>query len=154
MTQRKTLLLLVAVLAVGATACSLAEGFTAPTGDGRDQPVVGAPQPMPPDQPAYRLIEPEGDLPGQGHLQDGGVLLDVAGNRLVVGFWMGVEDCYGVERVDVIETDTEVQIGIHVASRQADMACIEIAEGRAVVVELDQPLGERSVIVGNTDISG
>jgi hypothetical protein len=154
MTPPRTLLLLVTVLAVGATACGLADRFSTPAADGRDQPVVGAPQPLPPDQPAFRLIEPEGDLPGPDYLQDGGVLLDVAGNRLVVGFWMGVEDCYGVERVDVTETGGEVKIDIHVAFRHVDMACIEIAEGRAVVVELEQPLGERAVIVGNTDISG
>lgn len=103
---------------------------------------------------AYRPVEPEGDVAGEGTSVPGDVLLDVDGNRIEVGFWMGVQDCYAVEDVDVSETDEAVSVDIVVAARSEDRACTDLAEARSVSVELDAPLGDRVLDVGGVRLSG
>jgi len=109
-----------------------------------------------PDQGAdieYRPIEPEGDVPGEGRVIGGGEVVSAEGNKVTVGFWMGIEDCYAVERVDVAETETKVAIDITVAEREVGAMCIELAEARSVTVELDSALGERIVEIGGVTIN-
>jgi hypothetical protein len=81
---------------------------------------------------------------------DSVVALD--GAKLEVRFYSGVEDCYGVDRVDVEETDAEVTVSVFTGSRPEarDIACIEIAELVAVVLTLDAPLGDRVVVDGSS----
>lgn len=100
----------------------------------------------------YRPIEPEGELPGDGHVVAGEVIA-VESNLVTVGFWMGVEDCYGVERVEVAETDTKVAVDITVAEREVGTACIALAEARSVTVELSRPLEGRILEIGGVTIS-
>ena len=84
---------------------------------------------------------------------DSAVVLD--GTKLEVRFYSGVEDCYGVERVDVEESDAEVTVSVFTGSRPEarDLACIEIAELVAVVVTLDAPLGDRALVDGSSGAS-
>jgi hypothetical protein len=74
------------------------------------------------------------------------------GDKLEVRFYSGVEDCYGLERVDLDETDTEVTVAVFTGSRPEarDVACIEIAELVSTVVTLDAPLGDRAVVDAST----
>ncbi len=102
----------------------------------------------------YRPIEPEGDVAGEGVVIGGGDLVSVDGNRITVGFWMGVEDCFAVERIDLAETETKVAVDITVAARDADQACIALAEARSVTVELDAPLGDRLLEIGGVTFHG
>jgi hypothetical protein len=77
---------------------------------------------------------------------DSAVALD--GSKLEVRFYSGVEDCYGLERIDVEETEADVTVAVFTGSRPEarDVACIEIAELVAAVVTLDAPLGDRAVL--------
>jgi hypothetical protein len=154
---------LLAVLAIATAACSgaVANGATGtpttPTTEAPadDTPVADEPMPSPgndnggsiPDI-VYRPIDVEGDLPGDGDVHSGGTLISVDGNTVTVGFWMGVEDCYGVERIDIAETETKVAVDITIAARALDQVCIAIAEARSVTVELDAPLGDRILEIG------
>lgn len=106
------------------------------------------------DEIRYRPIEPEGDVAGEGRVLSDGTLVSAEGNSITIGFWMGVETCYAVERVDVTETDSQVSVDIIVAARDVDAACIEIAEARSVTVELGEPLGDRTLQVGDVVIAG
>lgn len=73
------------------------------------------------------------------------------GHKLEVSFYNGVRDCYGLDRVEVEESDTSVTIGVFTGSLPiGDVACIEIAELQMTVVSLDAPLGDRTVIDAST----
>jgi len=159
---------LLAVLAITAAACSSVAAEDTPgstpvtEAPSQDEPVTEAPGETPSeDQPVpgngepeitYRPIEVEPTLPADGYVPGGGELVAVDGNRVTVGFWMGVEDCFGVQRIDVAETDTKVNIDITVSARAADQVCIEIAEARSVTVELDAPLGDRILEIGGVTL--
>jgi hypothetical protein len=72
----------------------------------------------------------------------------VDGDKLKLFFWGGVEDCYGVDHVD-IEYGTDVIIAtIFYGNKPGDLVCIEIAEYQAVRVHLDEPLEGRKVVDG------
>jgi hypothetical protein len=148
---------LLAILALAAAACSAASAddtsdTTPPT---TGVPAGDAPMPVPgeDDTVEWRPIPVEGDLPSDGSVVGGGQVIAVDGNRVTVGFWMGVEDCYGVQRIDVAETETKVAIDITVSARDVDQVCIALAEARAVTVELDAPLGGRVVEIGGAPVN-
>lgn len=154
---------LLAVLAIATAACSTAAADetpdTTPTTEAPadDTPAQDAPMPVPGEvdpEITYRPIEVEGDLAGDGYVPGGGELISVDGNTITVGFWMGVEDCFGIERIDIAETETKVAVDITVAARAVDQICIEIAEARSVTVELNAPLGGRILEIGGTTING
>lgn len=170
MINRIKLTAVIAVMTLGITACGLTLGNDDGSGETGDEapPVAGMcaeEQPdcqdtvVVPDDGAedpdiqYRPIEPEGDVAGDGVLLNDGRVVAVDGNLVTIGFWMGVEDCYAVEYVEVTETDSLVTIDISIASRDLDAVCIEIAEARSVTVELSEPPGDRAVQVGEVVIS-
>lgn len=98
-----------------------------------------------------RIVEPTPGLDGVVvNAIDSVVLRDDA--ELEVRFYGGVEECYGVDHVDVVETDVDVTVTVSTGSRPeaAGQACIEIAELQAVIVRLGQPLGDRAVIDGSS----
>jgi hypothetical protein len=67
---------------------------------------------------------------------------------LEVRFWGGVEECYGVNRVDVEYGETEVTVTVYQGRVPAAEVCIEIAVLKAVRVNLDEPLAGRKIIDG------
>lgn len=156
---------LLTVLAIAAAACSTASADDTPTttvpdsnpvteAPVDDAPVQDAPMPVPGDEITYRPIEIEPDLPADGNVPGGGELISVDGKLVTIGFWMGVEDCYGVQRVDVTETETKVAIDITISARSADQVCIEIAEARSITVELGAELGGRVLEIGGVTYQG
>ena len=156
---------LLTVLAIAAAACSTASADETPAttvpdttpvteAPVDDTPVQDAPMPVPGDEITYRPIEIEPNLPADGDVPGGGELISVDGNTVTVGFWMGVEDCYGVQRVDVAETETKVAIDITVSARDADQVCIALAEARSITVELDAELGGRVLEIGGVTYQG
>lgn len=163
-TSRTRTAALLAVLAIATAACSPAgaddtpDTTPPPTTEvpADDAPAQDEPMPVPGDdgEITYRPIEPEGDLAGEGTVPSGGELISVDGNTVTIGFWMGVEDCYGVERIDVAETETKVTVDVTIAERSLDQVCIAIAEARSVTVELDAPLGDRILEFGGAPVNG
>ena len=156
---------LVAVLAIALAACSSAAADDTPTttvpvttpvteAPTDDTPVQDEPMPVPGEDITYRPIEIEPGLPADGHVPGGGELISVDGRSVTIGFWMGVEDCYGVQRGDVTETETKVAIDITVSARSADQVCIALAEARSITVELDAELGGRVLEIGGVTYQG
>ncbi len=71
------------------------------------------------------------------------VVVSADGRSLEVYFWMGVTDCYGLQAVDV--SDTEDGLSIALMTGQApgdtgDRVCIEIAQLYVTTVTLEEPL--------------
>ncbi|MFP5331729.1 MAG: hypothetical protein ACLGHX_05145 [Acidimicrobiia bacterium] len=162
-THSRTAPLLV-VLALAVAACTNASADDTPTtvpdttpvieAPVDDTPVQDEPMPVPGEDIVYRPIDIEPDLPADGHVPGGGELIAVDGKLVTIGFWMGVEDCYGVQRVDVTETETKVAIDITVSARDADQVCIALAEARSITVELDAELGDRILEIGGVTYQG
>jgi hypothetical protein len=67
-----------------------------------------------------------------------------------VRFWNGVEPCYVLGRVDVAETASSVTITLWTGTgpAAAGVACIQVAAYYEVIVQLQGPLGTRTVIDG------
>jgi hypothetical protein len=69
---------------------------------------------------------------------------------LSVFFWSGVEPCYVLDHVAVDERPDAITVTLfegHDASA-GDVACIEIAVLKKVVVQLDEPVGDRRIVDG------
>lgn len=69
-------------------------------------------------------------------------------DRLLATFYGGVEECYGVARVDVEETSDTVTITVYEGHVPEAEVCIDIALLKGVVVTLEAPLGDREVVDG------
>ena len=71
-------------------------------------------------------------------------------SSLAVRFWSGVEPCYVLGRVDVSESADKVTITLWTGSGPgtAGMACIQMAGYYEVIVQLQAPLGGRTVVDG------
>lgn len=69
---------------------------------------------------------------------------------VAVRFWGGVEPCYVLGRVDVVETADRVTITLWTGTGPgaAGMACIQIAAYYETVVQLQAPLGGRILVDG------
>jgi hypothetical protein len=73
-------------------------------------------------------------------------------SKLRVTYWGGVEDCYGLDRVDQRWNKDSVVLTVFTGTKRlpANTACDDIAVSLATVVGLQQELGNRRVIDGNT----
>ncbi|HZA26858.1 MAG TPA: hypothetical protein VE915_04305 [Actinomycetota bacterium] len=65
-----------------------------------------------------------------------------------VRFWGGVEECYGVDRVDVEYGMSALTVTVYQGRVPTAEVCIEIAVLTAVRVTLDQPLAGRTIVDG------
>jgi len=64
------------------------------------------------------------------------------GTSLTVYFWMGVEDCNGLQSVDVTPTDSGIDLLLMTGmpAGAEDLVCIQIAQLYRTEVALEQPL--------------
>lgn len=102
-----------------------------------------------PGAPEVRQVTPEGGLanPNPAAIESGSMIDDTT---IELRFYSGVQDCYGLDRVEVDAGDEAVTVTVFVGSRPGDRACIEIAELVATKVTLDDPLGARTLVDGAT----
>jgi hypothetical protein len=73
----------------------------------------------------------------------------VGGDELKLFFWGGVEDCYGVDHVDIEYGNDVVIATIFYGSKPDAEVCIEIAEYQVVTVPLEEPFGGRKIVDGS-----
>ena len=102
------------------------------------------------EPPIVRHLSPESGLEELTSVDIIEVLETSDPQVILVSFEAGVEECFGLARVGVEETDGEVAIEL-VAGRRppVDTPCIALVQRYATEVELDEPLGDRVV----TDLS-
>lgn len=65
-----------------------------------------------------------------------------------VWFFGGVEECYGVDRVDAKYEGAEITVTVYQGRVRTAEVCIEIAVLTAVRVNLDEPLAGRKIVDG------
>ena len=70
------------------------------------------------------------------------------GDAVDLFFWHGVEECYGVDRVDVAYKKKTVALTIYEGRNPEAETCIELAVRKVVRVTLDEPIGDRDVVDG------
>jgi hypothetical protein len=79
--------------------------------------------------------------------------VEVVDERTIeVRFWGGVEECYGVDRVDVDYRANEVAVTVYQGRVPTADVCIEIAVLTAVRVRLDEPLAGRTIVEGAANV--
>ena len=115
---------------------------------GPDDPVQSTPGDSTPNPgPSYLEVEPRtGLVEVQPHIWDRVEPLDTM--TLRVEFYGGVEECEGLDRVEVGETIDAVTITLYTGRVPEAEVCIEIAVLKSVTVELDAPLRDRQIIDG------
>jgi hypothetical protein len=114
---------------------------------GPDDPVVGTPGPTTLPGPTVLEVEPrEGLVDVRPHVWDRAEA--VAPKRVRVEFYGGVEECEGLDRVQVQETDETVSITLFTGRLPEAEVCIEIAVLKATTVKLNSPLRGREIVDG------
>jgi hypothetical protein len=114
-------------------------------GPGDTEPVDPGPD-AGPVAPTPDLLDPRPTAVDSVAVVDGG-----EGDKVEVSFYNGVRECYGLDRVEVVEADESVTIGVFTGSLPpGDQVCIDIAELQVTVVALEAPLADREVIDAST----
>ena len=132
--------LLAAALALALAGC----GGTAPPGSAPDSPVTAPTGAMPPVSPSPVLVEPRDGLVDVRPIPWRRAR-PVGARTLRVEFTSGVEECYGLDRVEVRSGPRAVTVTLYEGRVPSAEVCIEIAVAKAVQVRLDEPLGDRDI---------
>lgn len=134
-----------------------------PVAPGPDAPVTAAPDvtptPLPdvigtpghPQEPKPRVVEPRPGMADVSPIPWDQAVFDPDDATVEVRYWSGVEPCYVLDHVAVDETPDAVTITLFPGHEPAGepVACIEIAERLAVRVDLERPVGDRTVRDGD-----
>ena len=70
---------------------------------------------------------------------------------IVLEYYTGVEECYGLDRVDVRYGQESIVLTIHEGRVPTAEVCIELAEQVITRVRLDEPLAGRTIVDGAQD---
>jgi hypothetical protein len=96
------------------------------------------------------LVEPTPGMSGVRARPFDKAVVGDGGSVVTVYFWSGVEPCYVLDHVEVDQGADAITITIfegHDASA-GDVACIDIALMKKVIVQLDAPVGDRRIVDG------
>jgi hypothetical protein len=139
-------LVLGAVMLLGACAERSESGGAPPP----DSPVTSTPSPGGPQPgPTPLLITPRPGLADPRPLAWESV--DLEGDRtLLIQFYGGVEECYGLDHVEVHYGADEVTVTLYQGRVPSAGVCIEMVVLKVVRVELREPLDGRKVVDGST----
>ena len=75
------------------------------------------------------------------------------GTELRFTLWMGVEPCDVIDRVEVVETATAVDVQIMRGVGDPAATCVAMAVERTVVVDLEAPLGDRALTLSGVAVA-
>jgi hypothetical protein len=113
-----------------------------------DSPVTSTPVPSGPiPEPTPLLVEPRpGLVDPRPHAWQS---VDVENDRtLLVQFYGGVEECYGLDHVDVKYGTDQITVTLFEGRIPTAEVCIDIAQLKAVRVRLREPVGGRKIVDG------
>lgn len=143
--MKEKLLVLVVVAAFG-VACG--EPSEPPAASPPDTAVSNTPGEEPTGGGGPQRVEPgDGLVDIRTTTFDRSVARD-QGRALDLFFWSGIEECYGVDRVEVAYAKRRVTVTIYEGRRPEAETCIELAVRKVVRVQLDERLGGRTVVDG------
>jgi hypothetical protein len=138
------------VLLVGCGGVGRGDGAR-PGGAPPDAPVTSTPMepttPIPSPRP--KIVQPRAGLLDV-RPQPWDAVTPENERTLLVAFYSGVHECYGVDRVDVDYAAQDLTVTLFIGRVGGNRVCIEIAQYQAVRVRLDEPLDDRKIIDGAT----
>lgn len=134
------------VAAVLLTACAERAGIGADPGP--DSPVTNTPFPAPTGTGGALEVTPS---PGLVDVrpQPWDRAQVVGSRRVRVEFYGGVEECEGLDHVDVEETADRVTITLFVGRVPEAEVCIEIAVLKSVTIEVEESVRGRDIVDGS-----
>jgi hypothetical protein len=147
--RMKTKLSVIAALVIaGLLLGACADPTAGPGAQPSDTPVTSNPTPDPSiSTPTPKRVRPRAGLvdvrPVPWEKVD---VLDQS--TLDVQFYNGVEECHGLDRVDVDYSRDAVTVTVYVGRVPGAGVCIEIAELKVTRVNLDEPLNGRKILDG------
>jgi type IV pilus biogenesis protein CpaD/CtpE len=137
----------VAALAVALLLASCAGLREGRAGRPPDDVVTSTPSPDDPVKPTPLFVHPrDGLVDIQLQQWDRARVIDE--RTIEVWFYGGVEECYGLARVEVEYRTRSVVITLHSGRVPTAEVCIELAVLKAVRVDLSEPLAGRPVVDG------
>ncbi|HEX2026763.1 MAG TPA: hypothetical protein VHF25_02055 [Nitriliruptorales bacterium] len=149
-----TSFLVAALSALTLTAAACAGGAVGRDVAVDDTAVVVEPQPGQPGDPGGgpQFVLPRPGMADVAARQFDSATVGDDDRTVTVLYWSGVEPCAVLDRVEVEESDTQVAITLFEGHDPAagDVACIEIAVQKGVVVQLPSLLAGRSIVDGAT----
>ena len=111
---------------------------------GDDDPVVTDPY------DGAQKVDPRPGMAGVNPTAFDKVVVGDDGRTLTIFFWSGVEPCYVLDHVDVDKSREAITVTLYQGNDPdvVDVACIDIALLKKVVVQLDEPVGDRRIVDG------
>jgi hypothetical protein len=111
---------------------------------GDDEPVITDPY------DGAQKVEPRPGMAGVNPTAFDKVVVGGDDRTLTIFFWSGVEPCYVLDHVDVDAGTDAITITLYQGhdAGAGNVACIEIALLKKVVVQLDEPVGDRRIVDG------
>jgi hypothetical protein len=73
------------------------------------------------------------------------------GRRLTLIFWHGIEECYGVDRVEVAYDEDAIAATLFTGNNPASEVCIDLAVKKSVAVDLEERVAGRPIQDGAPD---
>ena len=137
-------ILLVCALGVG-VACG---GANVPPTSGPDDVVSNTPGEEPSDRGGPLRVEPRAGLVDVRVIGWDRHRVRAKGSAVDLFFWHGIEECYGVDRIDVSYDEKVVTLTIYEGRNPEAETCIELAVRKVLRVTLTKPLGDRAVVDG------
>ena len=145
--------------AVFLTACGAEQSATPPAGGGTaatpgpDVPVSSTPEPnatLPQGDGRAQRVRPRSGMADLRPVGWDKARPRSSGRALRITYWSGVEPCNVLDRVDVDYSPKEITVTLFEGHdpEAGDVACIEIALLKAVVVDLEEPVDGRKIVDG------
>ena len=116
------------------------------TPGGPDPPVISTPRTPVPGPTALRVSPRPGLVDVRPHPWERAERVGPA--RLRLEFYGGVEECEGLNRVEVEESKDAVTVTLFVGRVPSAEVCIEIAVLKSVTVLVDGPISGREIVDG------
>lgn len=120
----------------------------APPAAGPDDVVSDTPGDDPPGRSGPQRVEPRSGLVDVRATRWDRHRVRAGGRAVDLFFWSGVEECYGVDRVEARYSEDAVELTIFEGREPAAEVCIELAVRKVVRVELEERLAGRKVVDG------
>ena len=138
-------LVALATAAMSLVACAQADPATPGAANPGSPSTPGQPTPIP--GPTPLLVSPRpGLVDVRPHIWDR--FERVGPRKLRIEFYGGVEECEGLDRVEVEEMPKAVTVTLYVGRVPEAEVCIEIAVLKSVIVRVDAPINGREIIDG------
>jgi len=129
-------------LAIAATALLLLASAASVAAAGPDSPIGSGTTPPGPSGDGATRVYPDSTVTNLHRSAWDHIKVSANGTKLTVYFWMGIQDCNGLGRVDVSRNNGQLKIKLWTGTPEGaeKLICPEIAQLYKTVVHLNRPI--------------